>query len=507
MKQGFSAEKYLAIQTQAIRDRVAKFSGRLYLEFGGKLIDDYHAARVLPGYDPDAKVNILKALAEDADIVYCVSAKDIQRGRIRGDFGLTYDNATLKAIDDLSERGLSVAAVIISRFTGGEEASLRLRDHLVKRGVPTYLQPEIPGYPTDINRIVSDAGYGAYPYIESDKHLIVVTGAGPGSGKMGTCLAQVYLDAKAGRVSGYAKFETFPIWNLPLLHPVNLAYEAATADLNDKNMIDPFHLAAYGSEAINYNRDVENFAIMQKIMSRIVSSDNPMTAYKSPTDMGVNMAGKAITDDAAVREAGRQEIIRRYFRYQWEVVRRVESQVTVEHVRDLMAAHGIEVTERAVVLPARQAASDAANNGKGYQGVCCGAAIELADGTMITGKNSPLLHAESAAILNAIKHLAQIPDSIHLLAPAVLKSISFLKIDALGARAESLNLAETLIVLAMSSTTNPTTLAAIKCLDQLHGCEMHTTHAPSRGDEDALRKLGINFTTDASPVLQRFVVR
>ncbi|MGE5560360.1 MAG: DUF1846 domain-containing protein [Chloroflexota bacterium] len=506
MRRGFSTEKYLAAQTQAIKDRVAKFSGRLYLEFGGKLIEDYHAARVLPGYDPDAKINILRALQKDSDLVFCVSAHDIQRGRIRGDFGLTYDNATLKTIEDLGERGLEVTAVIISRFTG-EESAQRFRDYLENRGVRTYLQPEITGYPTDIDRIVSDAGYGAYPYIQSDKHLIVVTGAGPGSGKMGTCLAQVYLDARAGRTSGYAKFETFPIWNLSLAHPVNLAYEAATADLADKNMIDPFHLEAYGIEAVNYNRDVENFAIMRQIISRIISHDNPMAQYRSPTDMGVNMAGAGIIDDAVVREAGRQEIIRRFFRYNWEVLRRVENQETADRVRLLMSEQEIAPTDRAVVQPARRVAEDAEAQGEGHQGVFCGAAIELPDGTIVTGKNSPLLHAESAAIINAIKQLAQIPDGIHLLAPGVLESISHLKIEEMGGRAPSLNVAETLVCLAMSSATNPTTQAAIRCLSRLRGCEMHTTHAPSRGDEDALRKLGINFTTDARPVLHRFLVR
>lgn len=506
MRCGFSTEQYLAAQTKAIKDRVARFSGRLYLEFGGKLIGDYHAARVLPGYDPDAKINILKALQADSDLVFCVSARDIQRGRIRGDFGLTYDNATLKTIEDLSERGLEVAAVIISRFTG-EESALRFRDYLAGRGVRTYLQPEIEGYPADVDKIVSESGYGAYPDIESDKHLIVVTGAGPGSGKMGTCLAQVYLDARAGRTSGYAKFETFPIWNLSLEHPVNLAYEAATADLADKNMVDPYHLEAYGVKAINYNRDVENFAIMRQIITRIIRPDNPMGEYRSPTDMGVNTAGAGIIDDDAVRVAGRQEIIRRFFRYSWEVLRRVESPETVGRVHQLMHEQGIELTDRAVVTPARQAAEDAERQGKGHQGVCCGAAIELPDGTIVTGKNSPLLHAESAAIINAIKQLASIPDSIHLLAPSVLQSISNLKIEALGGRAESLNVAETLVCLAMSSATNPTTQAAIKCLDQLRNCEMHTTHAPSRGDEDALRKLAINFTTDARPVLHRFLVR
>ncbi|MEW6523224.1 MAG: DUF1846 domain-containing protein [Bacillota bacterium] len=502
MRTGFDLEKYLNAQTRAISERVDALGGKLYLEFGGKLVYDFHAARVLPGYDPSAKLSILKRLKPQLDLLFCVSAKDIQKGRIWGDYGLTYDNATLKTLDDLNEHGLEVRAVVISRYSGEEQAN-RFKVYLEKNGVRVYLQPELPDYPRDVDGIVSEKGYGSYPHIETERPLVVVTGAGPGSGKMGTCLAQIYHDHQAGIPSGFAKFETFPIWSLPISHPVNLAYEAATADLGDLNVVDPFHLEAYKVAAVNYNRDVENFRIMKRVLDRIAAGPG----YLSPTDMGVNMAHHGIVDDEVVRQAGRQEIIRRYFRYHWETLRRVERPETLDRVKKIMWEHGIDILERRVVAPARKVAVEAERAGKGNQGVFCGAAIELEDGTIVTGKNSPLLHAEAAMILNAVKLLADIPDAIHLLAPSVIASIHQLKTQNLQGRSPSLNLSETLIALAISCATNPTAQAALDRLHKLRGCQMHTTHAPSRGDEEALRKLGVLVTTDARPAQHQFLVR
>ncbi|MDQ7794437.1 MAG: DUF1846 family protein [bacterium] len=497
----FDTDHYIAAQTEAIVRRMEVFSGKLYLEFGGKLLLDYHAARVLPGYHPDAKLRILQSLERHMEIIFCVSALDIQRGRVRGDFGLTYDNATLKSLEDLLGHQLQVSAVVITRY-GGEEGAARLGRYLEGRGIRVFLQPELEGYPEDVDRIVSEKGYGQYQPIATTAPLVVVTGAGPGSGKMATCLAQVYHHRREGQDAGFAKFETFPIWGLPVDHPVNLAYEAATADLGDQVLVDPFHLQAYGVTAATYNRDVENFYIMKRIMERLWDG----VPYRSPTDMGVNMVERGIQDDAAIREAGRQEIIRRYFRYQWEVLRRVERPETVDRVRMLMARLGATVGDRKVVEPARLAAEEACRTGKGHKGVYCGAAIELPDGSIVTGKNSPLLHAEAAMVLNASKHLAEVPDGIHLLSPAIITNINDLKKGVLGGRSESLDLSETLIALAISAATNPTAQVCLDRLSELKGCDMHTTHAPSHGDEDALRKLGVNVTTDARPILHRFLV-
>ncbi len=502
----FDSDRYVAAQTEAITRRVENFSGKLYLEFGGKLLLDYHAARVLPGYHPDAKLRILRSLRRQMEILFCVAAPDIQRGRVRGDFGLTYDNATLKSLEDLLAHHLEVSAVVITRYAG-EEAANRLAAYLEQRGVRVFLQPLLEGYPEDVDHIVGDQGYGTFQPIPTTRPLVVVTGAGPGSGKMATCLAQVYHHRRRGESSGFAKFETFPIWGLPLDHPVNLAYEAATADLGDKLLVDPFHLEAYGVTAVTYNRDVENFYIMKRIMDRLWADGPPPVVYRSPTDMGVNMIREGIVDDAAIREAGRQEIIRRYFRYRWEVLRRVERPETVDRVHRLMAQLELTVQDRRVVEPARQAAEEARRKGKGHKGVYCGAALELPDGSIVTGKNSPLLHAEAAMVLNAIKRLAEVPDGIHLLSPSIIANINNLKTGVLQGRSESLDLSETIIALAISAATNPTAQLCLERLRELKGCDMHTTHAPSHGDEDALRKLGIYVTTDARPVLHRFLVR
>ncbi len=493
---GFDNEKYLNAQSEAILQRVAKFGDKLYLEFGGKLSFDFHAARVLPGYDPNVKIKLLQRLQDKLEIVFCVSAKDIAKGRLRGDFNITYDVATLRALDDLRDYDLPVAAVSINRFSG-ESAAIQLKNKVERRGIRVYTQSDIEGYPFDVENIVSDTGYGKNPYIETTKPIVIITGAGPGSGKMATGLSQLYHDDRAGRLSGFAKFETFPIWCLPVSHPVNIAYEAATADLADFNLVDPFHLSAYSETAVNYNRDVENFPILLRILEKIVGTGAETPLYRSPTDMGVNCAAQGIVDDDAVREAARQEIIRRYFRYRWEYRIGVERKETVERAKALMQRVDVKPEDRRPVLPARDTAKDAEKAGKGNKGVFCGAAIELGSEEIITGKNSPLLHSGSAAVLNSIKHLAGIPDNIDLLPSAVIHNLTHLKRDILGMSAESLEVSEILIALSISAASNPAAGAGLDALGRLRGCEMHMTHIPTQGDQVGLRRLGINLTTDA----------
>jgi len=489
---GFDNDRYLHEQSAAILERTARSGNKLYLEFGGKLLFDFHAARVLPGFDPNVKMRLLQQLEDRADIVLCIYAGDIERGKLRADFGITYDVDAMKLIDDLREWGLAIRAVIITRFDDQPAASI-FRNRLERRGVRVYTHPFTKGYPTDVDLIVSDRGYGANEYIETERPLVVVTGPGPGSGKLATCLSQLYHNHRRGIRSGYAKFETFPIWNLPLKHPVNVAYEAATADIGDFNMIDPFHLEAYNERAVNYNRDVEVFPVLKRILERITGG---ASMYQSPTDMGVNRAGFAVTDDARVSEAARQEVIRRYFRYACEHVMGLVENHTVERVTLLMEEVGCSPGDRRVVGPARQAAEDAENQQKGHKNVYCGAAVELGDGTMITGKNSPLMHATSAMVLNAVKALAGIPDAIHLLSPAIIDSVRRLKQDVLSARNVSLSLDETLIALSIGAATSPAAQAALEWLKALRGCEVHLTHIPTSGDEAGLRRLGVNLTSD-----------
>lgn len=499
-RKGFDTAKYLEAQTKAIKERVKKFDDKLYLEFGGKLSYDLHAARVLPGYEPTAKAQLLKKL-EDIEIIYCVGAKDIQRGRVRRDFGLTYDNQTLKDIADLRLFGLEVKAVVISRFEG-ESLAKRLKQKLEMRGIDTYMHKEIEGYPDDIDKAVSKEGYGKQPHVKTEKPIVIVTGTGPGSGKMSFCLSQMYHDKQKGINSGFAKFETFPIWNLPLDHPVNTAYEAATADLRDVNMIDPFHKKAYGITAINYNRDIENFGILKKLISKIVDNDNYSAQYQSPTDMGVNMAKAGIVDDKVIRSAAKQEMVRRYFRYNQTRIEGLETQATVDWMQEIMKKAKVKITDRLVVKPARLAKEKAkTKKTKGLQKIYCGAAIELSSGKIVTGKNSSLLHAESAVVLNAVKVLANISDEIDLLSEQVIQNIISFKKEFLGSQSGSLNLEETLIALSISATTNPMAEKALKTLDQLKNCEMHLTYLPSQANESMLIRLKLNFTTDVELVL------
>ena len=489
---GFDNDQYLAEQSAAILERVERFGNKLYLEFGGKLLFDYHASRVLPGFDPNVKIRLLQQLKGQAEMILCIYAGDIERKKVRADFGITYDVDALKLIDDLRDWGLDVAAVVITRYD--EQPAARIfKNRLERRGIRVATHRATRGYPTDVDVIVSDEGYGANAFIETRRPLVVVTGPGPGSGKLATCLSQVYHEHRRGVEAGYAKFETFPIWSLPLKHPVNVAYEAATADLGDFNLIDPFHLEAYGKAAVNYNRDVEAFPVLRRILERITGGE---AFYQSPTDMGCNRAGFAITDDEACREAARQEIVRRYFRASCEYAMGFADKATVQRVELLMEALDVEPTRRPAVAPARQAADDAQRAGKGNKGIFCGAAIELHDGTIVTGRNSPLMHATSSLILNAIKHLAGIPDQLHLLAPTIIESIANLKSDLLQSRSISLDLEEALIALSISAATNPTAQLAMEQLTRLRGCEVHLTHIPRPGDEAGLRRLGVNLTSE-----------
>jgi uncharacterized protein (UPF0371 family) len=490
-KTGFDNERYLREQSTAILERVQRFH-KLYLEFGGKLLFDYHASRVLPGYDPNVKMRLLQQLKDKADVVLCIYAGDIERKKVRADFGITYDADALKLIDEIGEWGINVVGVVITRYAD-QPAANQFRNKLERRNIKVYIHRATRGYPTAVDLIVSDDGYGANPYVETQKPLVVITGPGPGSGKLATCLGQLYHEHRRGNPAGYSKFETFPIWNLPLKHPVNVAYEAATADIRDFNLIDPFHLEAYGETSINYNRDVDAFPVVRRILERISGGES---FYKSPTDMGVNRAGFGITDDEVVREAARQEVIRRFFRYACEYAIGFADHETVQRTELLMEELGVKPEDRKVVAPARQAAMEAQQTGKGNEGIFCGAAIELKDGSIMVGKNSPLMHAASSLVLNAIKKLAELPDKIHLLSPSIMASIGTLKRDIFRRKAESLNLEETLIALSISSTTNPMAQMAMEKLKDLAGCEMHMTHIPTPGDEAGLRRLGVNLTSD-----------
>jgi len=430
---------------------------------------------------------------DKADIILCIYAGDIERRKVRADFGITYDADVLKLIDDLREWGIEIRAVVITRFNNQPAAKI-FKNKLERRNIKVYTHAATKGYPADIDLIVSDKGYGANDYIVTKKPLVVITAPGPGSGKLATCLSQLYHEHKKGIMAGYAKFETFPIWNLPLKHPVNIAYEAATADIGDFNMIDPHHLKAYGIKTVNYNRDVEIFPVLKRILKKIMGYRRSI--YQSPTDMGVNRAGFGITDDKTVRNASRQEVIRRYFRYSCEYMIGFVDKDTVLRVESLMKDLKINPEQRDVVKPARRAAREAQKKKKGNEGIFCGASIQLKDGSVITGKNSTLMHAASSVVLNAIKKLADIPDKIHLLSPETIHSIGDLKQSVLAAKAMSLDLEETLIALSISAATNPTAKIAMERLKDLRGCEAHMTYIPSPGDETGLRRLGINLTSE-----------
>lgn len=483
MKIGFDNELYMKKQKEHILERISQFNGKLYLEFGGKLFDDYHAARVLPGFAPDAKIRLLRSMADQSEIVFCINADNIEKNKIRADLGLSYDQDLLRQIDIVRTMGISVNSVVITRYNG-QPAADQFKQKLDALNIRYYIHRPIEGYPADVDHIVSDQGYGANPYIETTKPLVVVTAPGGGSGKLATCLSQVYHEFKRGTLAGYGKYETFPVWNLPLKHPVNLAYEAATADLQDVNMIDPFHLEAYGITTVNYNRDVEAFPIVRTILSRITGNDK---VYCSPTDMGVNMAGYAIVDDEVCREASRQEILRRYYKAMSEMRMGREKAATVEKLKMIMQQLNLKCTDRAVVQPALDKSQR-----------CCApaAAIQLPDGRIIAGKSTSLLSACSGAVLNAIKVLADIPKSTLLISPEVLKPVIDLKTNLLSSRSSVLKLDDTLTALYICAASDKTAAEAVAQLPKLRGCDIHSTQILHSGDESILRKMRMNLTCE-----------
>ncbi len=481
-KLGFDNDQYIAMQSEHIKKRIEMFGGKLYLEFGGKLFDDYHASRVLPGFAPDSKIRMLIQLREQAEIVIVINANDIEKNKVRGDLGITYDLDVLRLIDAFRSFGLYVGSVVLSRWQD-QPAALKFQKRLESLGVCVYRNYPIEGYPSDIERIVSDEGYGKNDYIKTSRSLVVVTAPGPGSGKMATCLSQIYHDHKRGIHSGYAKFETFPIWNLPLKHPVNVAYEAATADLDDVNMIDPFHLEAYGVTTVNYNRDVEIFPVLNAMYQRI-SGQSP---YKSPTDMGVNMAGNCIVDDEAVCYAAKMEIVRRYYSALSDQRKTGGDAKDVSKLKLIMKSVGIDTDFRGV---ARVALEKAEATGKPA------VAIELLDGRIVTGRTSRLLGAASAALLNALKTIAGIDDRIDLISPEILEPITNLKVGALGSNNPRLHTDELLIALSICAVTDPVAAKAMEQLGELRHCEMHSSVILSGTDEHTLKKLGIRLTCE-----------
>lgn len=482
MKIGFDNNKYLQLQSEHIRERINQFGDKLYLEFGGKLFDDYHASRVLPGFAPDSKLSMLMQLADQAEIIIAINAADIEKNKIRHDLGITYDVDVLRLIQSFTDRGLYVGSVVITQYSGQKAADL-FKSKLEKIGIRVYRHYIIDGYPSNISLIVSDEGYGRNDYIETTKPLVIITAPGPGSGKMATCLSQLYHENKRGIKAGYAKFETFPIWNIPLKHPVNLAYEAATADLNDVNMIDPFHLDAYGVTTVNYNRDVEIFPVLSAIFEGIYGE----CPYKSPTDMGVNMVGRCIMDDEVCAEASRQEIIRRYYQALARLVGDTGSKEEVYKIELLMKQARITTDLRRVVRAANERAEKTGSPA---------AAMELDDGTIITGKTTNLLGASAALLLNVVKVLGNIPHDIHLIAPSAIEPIQKLKVNYLGSRNPRLHTDEVLIALSASAATDHNAQVALEQLPKLKGREVHTSVLLSNVDTKIFKKLGVNLTCE-----------
>ena len=482
MKIGFDNDKYLKLQSEHIRERISQFGNKLYLEFGGKLFDDYHASRVLPGFQPDSKLRMLMQLSDQAEIVIVVSAADIDKNKVRGDLGISYGMDVLRLRKEFMDRGLYVGSVCITQYAGQENADT-FRKYLEKLGIKVYMHYVIPGYPSNTSLIVSDEGYGKNDYIETTRPLVVITAPGPGSGKMATCLSQVYHEYKRGITAGYAKFETFPIWNIPLKHPVNLAYEAATADLNDVNMIDPFHLEAYGVTTVNYNRDVEIFPVLQMMFEKIIGE----SPYKSPTDMGVNMAGKCIIDDEVCCEASRQEIIRRYYK-SMDALACGTGKEEETYKLELLLKQAHAVPEDRPVVPAAMELEEKTG--------APAAALELPDGRIVTGKTSDLLGASSALLLNALKELAGVPHKHKLISPDALRPIQTLKTEYLGSRNPRLHTDETLIALSISAADSREAHAALEQIPNLRGCQAHTSVLLSDVDVQGFRRLGIELTCE-----------
>ena len=485
-KIGFDNEKYLNMQSEHIKERINLFGGKLYLEFGGKLFDDFHASRVLPGFAPDSKVKMLLQLKDQAEIVIVINAADIEKNKVRGDLGITYDLDVLRLIDAFSSIGLYVGSVVMTRYQGQPAADAFCK-RLEALGIKYYHHYPIDGYPSDVEKIVSDEGFGKNEYIETTRSLVVITAPGPGSGKMATCLSQLYHEHKRGVSAGYAKFETFPIWNLPLKHPVNLAYEAATADLDDVNMIDPFHLEAYGQTTVNYNRDVEIFPVLAATFEQIYGE----CLYKSPTDMGVNMAGNCIIDDEVCCAASRQEIIRRYYAEKCAVKKGLGSQDSVNKIKLIMKQTGISLDERRVIAASLKKAEETGGPA---------VAIEIGDDRLVTGKTSALMGASAAAVLNAIKALAGINENMHLISPAVIEPVQEMKVKYIGNSNPRLHIDEVLIALSVSAATNPLAELAMQQLPKLKGMEAHATVILAATDETLFKKLGVNITCE--PVYQ-----
>lgn len=483
MKIGFDNDKYLSMQSEHIKERISKFDNKLYLEFGGKLFDDYHASRVLPGFAPDSKLRMLMQLSEHAEIVIVISAGDIEKNKIRGDLGITYDLDVIRLIDSFKERGFFVGSVVITQYSGQNSANI-FKSKLENLGIKVYIHYPIEGYPSNIPLIVSDEGYGKNDYIETSRPLVIITAPGPGSGKMATCLSQLYHEHKRGIHAGYAKFETFPIWNIPLKHPVNLAYEAATADLNDVNMIDPFHLEAYGETTVNYNRDVEIFPVLSAIFERIFGK----CPYQSPTDMGVNMVGNCIVDDEVCREASKQEIIRRYYQALERHLEGENNDDEVFKLELLMKQAGISTENRKATTAALNCAKET-----GAPAV----ALELEDGKIITGKTSDLLGASAALMLNTLKELANIPHEVHVISPAAIEPIQKLKTEYLGSQNPRLHTDEVLIALSSTAATSDLAKLALAQLPKLKGCQVHSSVMLSAVDKKIFKKLGVQLTCEA----------
>ncbi len=483
MRIGFDHDKYTAMQSEHILERIAAFGGKLYLELGGKLFDDNHASRVLPGFRPDSKVAMLLTLKDQAELVIAISADDIEKNKLRGDLGITYDAEVLRLIDAFRGIGLYVGSVVMTRWSE-QTSAVHFKQRLENLGIKVYRHFNIEGYPYDVKHIVSDAGFGQNEYVETERPLVLVTAPGPGSGKMAVCLSQLYQDHQRGIQAGYAKFETFPIWNLPLRHPINMAYEAATADLDDVNMIDPYHLDAYGISAVNYNRDIEIFPVLSAVFEHIYGA----SPYKSPTDMGVNMVGNCIVDDEACREASRQEVIRRYFAARSALALAHTTQVEVDRLQRLMHQMGISPDDRPVVAAARERETETGEPAL---------AIELPDGRIITGKTSALLGPSAAVLLNALKALGGIDKNTHLISPTVIEPIQSLKCDYLGNHNPRLHSDEVLVALSICAATNKDAAHAMAQLPLLKGCEAHATVILPQVDDNIFRRLKVNLTCDA----------
>lgn len=490
MKIGFDHKKYLEEQSKYILERVNNHD-KLYLEFGGKLLFDMHAKRVLPGFDENAKVKLLHKLKEEIEVIICVYAGDIERNKIRGDFGITYDIDTLRLIDDLRQYELDVNSVVITRYEDQYDTTVFI-NKLERRGIKVYKHRATKGYPIDVDTIVSDEGYGQNPYIETTKPIVVVTAPGPTSGKLSTCLNQLYHEYKRGISAGYSKFETFPVWNIPLKHPLNIAYEAATVDLKDTTMIDSFHVDAYNEIAVNYNRDVESFPVLKRIVEKITGKDS---VYKSPTDMGVNRIGFAITDDQVVREASKQEVIRRYFNTSCEYKKGYLDLEIFQRSKLIMEELGLKEEDRNVVMPAREYSAKLRRKSTNNE-ISPVVALQLRDGSIITGKGSDVMNSSAAAALNAIKYYANISDEIHLISPVILEPIRSLKLNTLGNKKTALSCEEVLIALSICAATNPTAQVAMGKLSLLEGCQAHSTTILSISDDQVFRKLGIDITCD-----------